>query len=65
MAAEIRLSDGTTLKTFPNVSADDLTQTVGRSLIDFGNGVLFPLLAEDGETYRVNPEQVVFVRDVQ
>ena len=61
MAAEIRLSDGTTLKTEPNTSSDDVFKKLEAHV---GVAGFVPITDEKGETYRVQHSHVVYVRDV-
>lgn len=58
MAAEIRLTDGTTIKTEPNTNSDDVLRLLDR------HTNYQPLQDANGKTYRVNPAHVVYVRDV-
>lgn len=58
MAAEVKLSDGTLIKTEDNVSSEDVLKKLS-------NHTSFqPIHGKDGKTYRVNPKQVVYVRDI-
>jgi len=57
MATEIRLSDGTTIKTDDNTRSDDVLKKLG-------NHTSYQAIQDkDGKTFRVNPTHVVYVRD--
>ncbi len=57
MPAEVKLSDGTTITTEQNVNSDAV---VGKLQHDSFQAIT----ADNGKTYRVNPVQVVYVRDL-
>ena len=57
MATEIRLTDGTTIKTDDNTKSDDVLKKLA-------NHTSFQAIHDkDGKTFPVNPAQVVYVRD--
>lgn len=58
MPAEIRLSDGTTIKTDEQTSADLVLHKL------YGHQTFQSIHDENGEEYRINPAHVVYVRDV-
>ena len=58
MAAEVRLTDGATIKTDRNTSSDDVLKRLG------AHTTFQAIRDENNETYRVNSSHVVFVRDV-
>jgi hypothetical protein len=59
VAVEIKLSDGTILKTGQQKArSDDYTSKL------VARRTYIPITTEDGQTYLVNPEQVVYLRDV-
>ena len=60
MAVEIKLSDGTTLRTGIEGILDDLV----RAFRDRKQAYV-PVHTEEGETFHVNPEQVVYIRTVR
>jgi hypothetical protein len=61
MAAEIKLSDGTTIVE-PRSSANLVIVRLG----SLGEATAFqPLNDAGGQTYFVNPKQVVYIRDVR
>ena len=60
MAVEIKLSDGTTLRTGTQEVVSDLI----RAFRDRKQAYV-PVHTEEGETLHVNPEQVVYVRTVR
>ena len=58
MTAVIRLTDGTMIKTEPNMNSDDVIGQLDR------HTSYRPFRDANGKTYRVNPAHVVYVRDV-
>ena len=60
MAVEIKLSDGTTLRTGSDAVLTDLV----RAFRDREQAYV-PIETEEGETFNVNPEQVVYIRTVR
>ncbi len=57
MVAEIRLTDGTTIKTDDSTKSDDVLKKLA-------NHASFQAIHDkDGKTFRVNPAHVVYVRD--
>jgi hypothetical protein len=60
MAVEIKLSDGTTLRTAPESIINELVRAFREREQAF-----VPVHTEEGETLHVNPEQVVYVRAVR
>jgi hypothetical protein len=58
MAAEVKLSDGTTIKTEQNTNSDAVLKQLA------GHTAFQAIHDEHGKTYRVNPAHVVYVRDV-
>jgi hypothetical protein len=59
MAVEIKLSDGTILRTGKDSARpDDYTSKL------VSRRTYVPITTEDGQTYVVNPEQVVYLRAV-
>ena len=60
MAVEIKLSDGTTLRT----GADTVLSELVRAFRDRKQAFV-AVDTEDGETFNVNPEQVVYIRTVR
>ena len=60
MAVEIKLSDGTTMRTGTNEILQDLL----RAFRDREQAFV-PIHTEEGETLHVNPEQIVFIRTVR
>jgi len=60
MAVEIKLSDGTTLRTGPESILAELV----RAFRDREQAFV-AVQTEEGETFHVNPEQVVYVRPVR
>ena len=61
MAVEIRLSDGTTLKTAPDLGVADVVKLLDRHL---GSGGLVPIVDASGETYLVHSSSIVYLRDL-
>jgi hypothetical protein len=65
MQAEVKLTDGTMLKTEQNVGTDELIRrmsSAGRP--DFAPVGFIAIHTATGETFRVNPLQIVYLRDV-
>ena len=60
MAVEVKLSDGTTLRT----GASDVLTDLVRAFRDREQAYV-PVVSEEGETFHVNPEQVVYIRTVR
>ena len=60
MAVEIKLSDGTTLRTGSDAVLADLVRAFRER-----KQAYVPVETEDGETFNVNPEQVVYIRTVR
>ena len=60
MAVEIKLSDGTTIRTGTNEILQDLI----RAFRDRDQAYV-PVHTEEGETLHINPDQVVFIRTVR
>lgn len=60
MAVEIKLSDGTTLRTRSDAVLADLVRAFRER-----EQAYVPVETEDGETFNVNPEQVVYIRTVR
>lgn len=60
MAVEIKLSDGTTLRTAADEILDDLVRAFRER-----QQAYVPIHTEEGETFHVNPEQVVYIRTVR
>jgi hypothetical protein len=60
MAVEIKLSDGTTVRTGTQEIVTDLVRAFRDRTQAF-----VPVHTEEGETLHVNPEQVVYVRTVR
>jgi hypothetical protein len=60
MAVEIKLSDGTTLRT----GIEDILDDLVRAFRDREQAYV-PVHTEEGETFHVNPEQVVYIRTVR
>jgi hypothetical protein len=59
MAAEVALTDGTKIRTEDNVNSDEVLKSLSQRVVGFA-----PIRTSDGQTFRVNPSQVVYVRDV-
>jgi hypothetical protein len=60
VAVEIKLSDGTTLRTGSDAVLADLVRAFRER-----EQAYVPVETEDGETFNVNPEQVVYIRTVR
>jgi hypothetical protein len=60
MAVEIKLSDGTTLRTAREDILDDLIRAFRERVQAY-----VPVLTEEGETFHLNPEQIVYIRTVR
>jgi hypothetical protein len=60
MAVEIKLSDGTTLRTGTDAVLRELV-----SAFRDREQAYVPVETEDGETFDVNPVQVVYIRTVR
>jgi len=61
MTVEIRLSDGTTLKTAPELEVAEVIKLLDRHL---GTGGLVPIIDASGETYLVHSSSIVYLRDL-
>ncbi|HZT93250.1 MAG TPA: hypothetical protein VE985_02075 [Gaiellaceae bacterium] len=65
MYAEVNLSDGTKLKTEENMSAEDVIGRIRETSRPDWSAVGFVAIHTfDGKTVRVNPLQIVSLRDV-
>ena len=60
MAVEIKLSDGTTLRTGTDEILDDLVRAFRER-----QQAYVPIHTEEGETFHLNPDQVVYIRTVR
>jgi hypothetical protein len=60
VAVEIKLSDGTTLRTAREDILDDLIRAFRERVQAY-----VPVHTEEGETFHLNPEQVVYIRTVR
>ena len=60
MAVEIKLSDGTTVRTGPDSIVNELVRAFREREQAF-----VPVHTEEGETLHVNPEQIVYIRTVR
>jgi hypothetical protein len=60
VAIEVKLSDGTTLRTAASEILNDLVRASRER-----EQAYVPILTEEGETFHVNPEQVVYIRTVR
>jgi hypothetical protein len=60
VAVEIKLSDGTTLRTGTDEIVEDLVRVFRERAQAY-----VPVHTEEGETLHVNPEQIVYIRTVR
>jgi hypothetical protein len=60
VAVEIKLSDGTTLRTGSDEILGDLVRVFRER-----EQAYVPVHTEEGETLHVNPEQIVYIRTVR
>jgi hypothetical protein len=60
VAVEIKLSDGTTLRTGGDEILDDLVRAFRERLQAY-----VPIHTEEGETFHLNPDQIVYIRTVR
>jgi hypothetical protein len=60
MAVEIKLSDGTTLRTGTNDILEDLVRVFRER-----EQAYVPVHTEEGDTLHVNPDQIVYIRTVR
>ena len=60
MAVEIKLSDGTTVRT----GTDEILQDLIRVFRERQQAYV-PVHTEEGETLHLNPEQIVYIRTVR
>jgi hypothetical protein len=60
VAVEIKLSDGTTLRT----GTDEVLEELVRAFRERQQAYV-PVHTEEGETFHVNPDQVVYIRTVR
>jgi hypothetical protein len=60
MAVEIKLSDGTTLRTGTDDILDDLIRAFRER-----QQAYVPVLTEEGDTLHLNPDQIVYIRTVR
>lgn len=65
MHTEVLLVDGTTLNTEDNVNTDDLIRRIGAAgRPDHASVGFVAIHTRDGQTLRVNPLQIVYMRDI-